>query len=61
VSRSSFPHHLFTPDETSRSSNYPVRLSAHVTIAIRSWNPASWAHSVEGLSQAASSWRRRNR
>jgi hypothetical protein len=31
VSRSSFPHHLFTPDEIHRSSSYPVLLSAHVT------------------------------
>jgi len=31
VSRSSFPHHLFTPDEIHRSSNYPVLLSANVT------------------------------
>jgi hypothetical protein len=31
VTRRSFPHHLFTPDKTHRSSNYPVLLSAHVT------------------------------
>jgi len=31
LTRSNFPHHLFTPDETDRSSNYPVLLSANVT------------------------------
>jgi ATP-dependent exoDNAse (exonuclease V) beta subunit len=31
VSHSSLPHHLFSPDEIQRSSNYPVILSAHIT------------------------------
>jgi ATP-dependent exoDNAse (exonuclease V) beta subunit len=31
ITRSGFPHHLFTPDEAARSSTYPVLLSADVT------------------------------
>lgn len=31
VTRGSFPYDLFTPEETARSSNYPVLLSANVT------------------------------